>query len=42
MKLPFESWLETADPPAEAEVAYRESVLCYKAGAYRVGYSSHM
>lgn len=37
MKLPFETWLENSDVPTEAEVAFRESVISYKAGAYRAG-----
>lgn len=37
MKLPFETWLESADVPTEAEIAFRESVISYKAGAYRAG-----
>lgn len=37
MKLPFETWLESADAPSEAMVAFRESVTSYKAGAYRAG-----
>lgn len=37
MKLPFETWLEIANVPNEAEVAFKESVISYKAGAYRAG-----
>lgn len=37
MKLPFETWLESSEVPSEADVAYRESVISYKAGAYRAG-----
>ena len=37
MKLPFETWLENSDVPKEAEVAFSESVISYKAGAYRAG-----
>jgi len=35
MKLTFETWLEEQAKPPEAEVAFAESVLCYKMGAYR-------
>lgn len=35
MKPPFEKWVEDHDHPEEAEVAFREAVVCFKAGAYR-------
>ena len=35
--LPFESWLVSADAPAESVVAFRESIASYKTGAYRAG-----
>ena len=35
MKLPIEEWLEDQEISPESEVAFNESILCYKAGAYR-------
>ena len=35
MKLPIEMWLDEAEIPKESKVAFREAVLCFKAGAYR-------
>lgn len=35
MKLPFEHWLDEHAPPDEAMVAFSESVLAFKTGAYR-------
>jgi hypothetical protein len=35
MKLPFETWLESAPPSSEAGSAFAEAIVAYKAGAYR-------
>ncbi|PDY91016.1 hypothetical protein CON09_15930 [Bacillus anthracis] len=35
MKLPFEEWLEKQSIPLGAEELFKESIVCYKAAAYR-------
>jgi hypothetical protein len=35
MRLPIESWLPETQPLREVEVALREAITSYKAGAYR-------
>lgn len=35
MRLQVENWIEQSEFPIDSEVAFKESVICYKAGAYR-------
>lgn len=35
MRLPLEEWVDDSDLPEASQVAFREAVICFKAGAYR-------
>lgn len=35
MKLPLEDWLSKQNIPSESNDMFKESIICYKAGAYR-------